>query len=340
MATYLNFPFDEEVFLYQWNSLKDTTTEAMLNSGAVVDDATVAGLIANGSDTYTMPFYNALSGTPDNYDGQTNITASAPTGTAMSGIVYGRAHGFTSRDFIADFNSGADPMAVITSKVAKWWRTYEQSVLLGELNAVFGITGNADWTKHTFDVTATGSTVADANLIDETSIADAMQLACGDMASQFSLAIMHSKVANRLAKLQLLNYRKYTDPMGIERQLPIADINGLTVIVDDAVGVTASTSVTGAYEYDTFLMGTGAVRRASAPVERPVEVARDAATNGGQDTLYTRIRKTLMPYGFSYTKPTTGYTSSPTDAQLFATANWSIVENPKAIALAKIRTNG
>ena len=54
----------------------------------------------------------------------------------------------------------------------------------------------------------------------------------------------------------------------------------------------------------------------------------------------TRIRETMHPNGFSFTKPTSGYTASPTDAQLAATANWSIVADPKTIALAKIITNG
>ena len=150
---------------------------------------------------------------------------------------------------------------------------------------------------------------------------------------------MHSTIANRLASLDLLEYRKYTDAQGIQRQMRIADINGLTVLVDDGVPVADST-IDGAKEYTTYVLGTGTILTATAPVDVPSEVAREAAKNGGQNTLYTRIRETIHPNGFSFKKPSASYTSSPTDAQLSATANWSLVAKPKNIAIARIVSNG
>ena len=62
---------------------------------------------------------------------------------------------------------------------------------------------------------------------------------------------------------------------------------------------------------------------------------------GGQDELITRIRETIHPNGFSFTIPKSGvWTESPTDEQLFATANWSIKFDPKAIPIARLITNG
>jgi hypothetical protein len=75
-------------------------------------------------------------------------------------------------------------------------------------------------------------------------------------------------------------------------------------------------------------------------VDVPSEVFRDPKTNGGQDTLYTRTRKTFHPNGFSFTPPTSGYSGSPTDAQLAAAANWAIKFDPKAIPMAALITNG
>lgn len=340
MATYLGYPFDPELFLYNWQNLKDTTTEAMLNSGAVVEDATISNLISNGSDVYTLPFYGLLTGEPTNYDGATDITTTSPEGTSMSGIVWGRSKGFSARDFIADFNSGADPMMQITSKVAKYWQMQDQKTLLNILNAIFGITGNDDWTNHTTNLASTGGTVAEGNVMAATTVGDAIQKAVGDYADQFTMAIMHSKVATNLANLQLLEFWKYTDSSGIERKLRIGDINGITVIVDDGVPVSDSASATGSKEYTTYLFGGGAIRKASAPVDHPVTTSRDEAKNGGEESLWTRRRLTMHPYGFSFTKPTTGYTSSPTEEQLGATENWSIVENAKNIPIARIITNG
>ena len=52
MATYLGFPFDPELFNYNWANAKDPTLTAMFESGAVAPNAELARLIANGSDFY------------------------------------------------------------------------------------------------------------------------------------------------------------------------------------------------------------------------------------------------------------------------------------------------
>lgn len=343
MATYLNYPFDPELFNYNWANEKDPTLTAILDSGAVVRNAELERLIANGSDYYTLPFYQVIGGTPENYDGATNITVTDPTASAQSGIVYGRAHGWKEKDFVVDYNSGADPMRQITSQVAKYWSKVRQGILVKELEAVFGISGSgafADWDNHTTDISlASGTSVQAANKIGATTVGDAIQNAVGDAADQFGLAIMHSKVAANLAGLDLLEYRKYTDEMGVQRALRIADINGMTVIIDDSVTHTAATQ-SAAAEYTTYLCGRGAIHYAPAPVKTPSEVTRDALTAGGYNALVTRIRETLHPNGFTFTKPGSGYTASPTDVQLAASANWSGVANPKNIALARIISNG
>lgn len=343
MATYLNYPFDPDLFNLNWENAVDPVRTAITDSGAMVTSQQIGELISTGGDYYTVPFYKVIDGDDLNYDGATNITASEPGAASQSGIVYGRAKGWTARDFIFDYNSGADPMQQITSQVAKYWNKKRQGRLNAILGAVFGVTGTgdfADWADHSNNLAVvTGGTVSDANKIGETTINDTIVNAVGDNAEIFTLAIMHSKIANRLANLQLLNYRKYTDVQGIERTMRIADINGLTVVVDDGVPV-ADSAVSGEKEYTTYLLGRGSILTAPAPVKIPSEVERSAATNGGQDTLYTRIRETIHPNGFSFKKPSSGYTSSPTDAQLGAKANWSIVGNPKNIALARIITNG
>lgn len=103
MATYLGFPFDPELFNYNWANAKDPTLTAMFESGAVAPNAELARLIANGSDFYTLPFYKVIGGTPENYDGATDITLTDPAGGAQNGIVFGRAHGWKEKDFIVDY---------------------------------------------------------------------------------------------------------------------------------------------------------------------------------------------------------------------------------------------
>ncbi len=337
---FLNFPFDEELFLYQWQNAQDPVLTAMLNSGAVQSNDTIKRLIQNGSDTYTIPFYNVIGGDDENYDGKTDITLTDVDAAYQSGIVYGRAHGWKERDFVVDYNSGADPMKQITSQVNQYWVKKKQKRLIGIADALFGITNSAGWKLHTTDLTAADTDISNkGGNVAATTISEAIQKAVGDHADQFSLAVMHSKVATNLAGLDLLEYRKYTDPSGIQRLLRIADINGMTVIIDDGVPTTTKTDNADA-TFTTYLFGIGAFQTAPANCEKPSEITRNPTEGGGYNALITRVRETIHPNGFTFTKPKTGYTSSPTDAQLGTTGNWSIAVDPKTIAMARIISKG
>jgi len=341
-GTYLNFPFDEELFLYNWENQKDPVLTAMLDCGAIRQDAQIAGLIANGSSVYTLPYYNKLAGNEVNLDGATNITADLSTGDSQTGFVIGRAKGWTAKDFVGYFNSGADPVAQILSRVGAYTSQRKQDRLIYLLNGLFGITGNADWSLHTTNLATSTSSVSDSNKIAVSSAVDAMQKALGDNKNAFSLIIMHSIVAARLEKLQLLEYWKYTDANGVQRPMNIANYNGLTVIVDDSCPVGDSGTASGAKEYTSYLFGEGALGTAPAPVDKPVEIERSAATNGGQDTLYTRYRYTLHPYGFSYNIDDGSVQSkiSPTDADIALSSAWSMKFLHKNIPIARLITNG
>lgn len=332
-GTFLGYPFDEELFLMQWQAAQDPVKLAMLKSGAIQSNATIKSLISNGSNVYTIPFYNVLGGEPDNYDGQTNITTTEPTASYQSGVVYGRAHGWKDRDFIHDFNSGADPMKQISTQVSRFWDKKRQATVLKILDGVFGSTDDTggyltSWKKHTVDISEVGDGV-----MTETTMGDAAQAAVGDNADIFSLCWMHSKVAQNLANLQLLTFRKYTDPNGIERQLKIADYNGKTVIVDDDCPYDSTGGT-----YTTYALGLGAIHYADAPVKTPVEMHREAKEQGGFDELITRLRETYHPNGFTFKLPAS--VISPTNAQLGTAANWLISVDPKLIPLVKIISKG
>ena len=336
MATYLNYPFDPELFSYNWQNEKDLTLTNILTSGAIVDSADLKALISNGGDLFTLPFYKVIGGTPGNYDGATDVPVADPQGGSQSGIVFGRTQGWKEKDFIVDYNSGADPMKQITSQVAKFWDKQRQSIIISILKGIFGVAAFAD---HKKDIGSSSTTVADANKLSDTTIGDATVDVFGDNADCIALAIMHSRVAANLANKNLLNYWKYTDAQGIERKLRIADINGITVLINDNVPHTAATE-SAAATYTTYLLGMGALLHAVAPVEVPSEVERNAITGGGQNVLITRIREAYHPNGFTFTKPA-GYTASPTNAMFEASANWSVAaSDDRNIAIMEIISNG
>ena len=343
-GTIFGLPFDEELFLQMWNEVPDPTLTAILNSGAMVADSNIAGMIQNNGNLYTIPFYNPLDGDPSNHDGQTDITATEINGAYQTGVVYGRDKAFAARDFAAEL-SGGDPMGHIAGTVGRYWSKQRQKELIGILNGVFSITGSSGNAKlwqdnNTADLSSTTATPYTIGLTDAN---DLLTQAAGDNKSQFTLAIMHSQVAKTLENAQLLEFWTQTDANGITRRLNLATYGGMTVIIDDGVPATAvggSEANKDLIKYTTYFLGGGALRQANARLDNPVETQRDPAKNGGMDILYTRIRETIHPNGFSFTPPSSSWTQSPTRAQLSAKANWSIVFNPKAIAMARLITNG
>lgn len=81
-------------------------------------------------------------------------------------------------------------------------------------------------------------------------------------------------------------------------------------------------------KYVTYLLGKGAFEYENIGAKVPSEVARDAATNGGIDLLYTRQRHLVAPKWISYTQASQE-TSSATTAELATGANWELVHDNK-----------
>jgi len=102
---------------------------------------------------------------------------------------------------------------------------------------------------------------------------------------------------------------------------------------------------TTAAKYDTFILGDGAIILDDIGDAVPYEMARDAKTNGGQDTLYVRDRYICGVDGISFEKPSS-ITASASNADLATGANWNIINDGttaiphKAIAICKVVSRG
>ncbi len=101
--------------------------------------------------------------------------------------------------------------------------------------------------------------------------------------------------------------------------------------------------------FTTYVLGNGAIEFTDCGAKVPYEVARDAKTNGGQDTLYSRQRHCYAPYGISFIQKEMK-ALSPTDAELANGKNWELVNSVeeegkqyidhKAIPIARILSRG
>lgn len=231
MPLFDNKNFNGEVFGAYVDTVPNLKRNELLKSGAIVEKSQYATMLPDqtGGNYITVPIKARIGGTPDNYDGSTNITTDSRDTFTHGRVVVGRAHGWTERDFSSDI-TGEDFMPA-AQEVAEYWDDIDQATLLAVLDGIFSMTGaeNLKFVNgHTYDVSSDSESG-----FKETTLNNAIQKALGDNKAKFSLSIMHSKIATDLENLKLLAYMKYTDANGIERDLTLATLNGRTVLVDD-----------------------------------------------------------------------------------------------------------
>ena len=123
---------------------------------------------------------------------------------------------------------------------------------------------------------------------------------------------------------------------------PTASATGTTT----ATVATTTAPVIAYNKYTTYVLGEGAFEYTDCGAKVPYETSRDAATNGGQDTLYSRQRKCFAPMGISWTDSSI---ISPSDEQLETGSKWALANSNegtaeyyphKAIPIGRIITRG
>lgn len=348
MATVTQFnskTFNAEAFGHYYETLPHPNKNELIKSRVIVSDSTIQTLLSSQTGSYfaRIPITGRIGGDPVNYDGQTDITATG-IGTFSQGVIaYGRAKAWTEKDFSYDITAGVDFMDAIGSQIAEYWDDEDTKTFIGIINGLFSMTGTEEQefvTKHTYDISDKGVD----GVMEATTLNTALQIACGEKRTKFSLVFMHSTVATNLENLKLLDYLKYTDAQGIQRSLQMATWNGRTVIIDDGMPYDAEKGT-----YTTYVFGEGAFKFANLGAKVPFEMSRDPKTNGGEDTLYCRRRMCFAPVGISFIG--TPASLSPTNAELADGKNWALVDNGKTagerevynhkdIAIARIISKG
>lgn len=331
--------FNSEVFGKYLETVPRVKQNAFLKAGILRPRPDLKSMLneQTGGNFISVPMTGLIGGEPDNYDGNTPITADSLDTYLQSMIVVGRAHSWKEKDFSFDM-TGKDFMSEIASQVGNYWDDIDQSTILSTLKGIFATAMPA---AHTLDITS-----ADDPKVGPTTLNTAIQHAAGANKKIFTLAIMHSVIATNLENLQVLSYWKETDSNGVQRDVALASWNGRTVLVDDDVPVEGAGTSEDPYKYTTYILGQGAFDYVDAGAKVPNETHRDPMVNGGEDYLITRQRKVFAPKGFSFKQPTTPIVS-PSASQLETGARWEVVKNTsgnaissKAIPFAKIVSLG
>lgn len=236
--------FNSEVFGKYMETVPRVKQNALLKAGVIRERRDLAAMLPDqsGGNFITVPMTGRVSGDPQNYDGNTDIVPTSLDTYSQSMIVVGREKGFEEKDFSADI-TGHNFMEDVAAQIGEYWDDVDQSIMLAELDGIFGVTTNSFSTKHTLDIS--GETL---NTVDATTLNTAIQKAAGDNKNIFRAAIMHSAVSTNLENLQVLTYWKETDANGIQRDTALATWNGRTVLIDDSVPVTVTASAAGVYK--------------------------------------------------------------------------------------------
>ena len=352
MAKFDSKSFNPQAFGAYVERIPNVKKNELAGSGAVggCENAKNALSSQTGSLYCRIPYSDRISGsTSQNNDGNTDITSSGTSSYEQGFVVASRMDSWTERSFSRNITAGVDFMDAVAGQIGDYKQQVKQNILLSMLKGVFSMkTEGSDFKakaagefieKHTFDISE--NTGEDAFVRGDT-LNKAIQKACGDNKSVFSLVIMHSEVATNLENLQLLKYLTYTDKEGITRDLAMGSWNGRTVLVDDSMPVE---EVDGENVYTTYILGRGSVVLDNIGDFVPYEMSRDARTNGGEDTLYVRDRYICGVDGIYFEKPDS-LTGSASNEDLENGGNWCIINDGvktiphKAIAIARIISKG
>ena len=228
--------FNEQVFEKYLKTLPSTKENSLIKNGLFTNVNKYGAKLKDQTGGYAIeePIKGRLGGTPSNYDGDTNISKGTERITFhQRKIAYGRAKAWGEYDFSSDI-SGTNFMAE-AQEVKDYWDEQRQDIVLSILKGIFSMSGGVDGAfveKHTYDVSEGEGTAANLG-------ADAMnraaQKALGDHKAKLDIIFMHSVVSTNLEGLNLIDFLKYTDSDGIQRDLTIGTFNGRLVIVDDEV---------------------------------------------------------------------------------------------------------
>lgn len=331
------FSFDEEVFTDMMQE-QPTWNNEILASGILQTDQSIMDAIGEKGNVATLPMYKPLDITeegfaPLNNDGLTNNVPIEVSGKKQTCMLIQIMKAFKAKDFTKEL-TGADPLGDVKNKIQDYYSQAWIMYLMGITDAALGVSALAD---HITDICTSGTSVADANKIDATTLIYAQEKALGDMADGFGLLVMNSMIWAKYKVLGLVDYNKYTIKNALAEDVNLPTIGGLIPYVTDRYTVDAS----GTFPvYKTYLFGKGAFLDADKKnYEKQYTTDYDPEASAGTDKFYTKQGKVIHPNGLSLIADNIA-NESPTLAELKTVANWNLISNKKNVKIGVMKSNG
>jgi hypothetical protein len=318
-----------------WSRYLQTVTEQksrLVQSGAMVSDSALSALLSGGGKTFDLPFWKDLADTAANISiGSTGTPASILNVTSAKeiGVRLSRNQVWGSVD-LAEALAGEDPMAIIAARVAPYWTRQLQLAALATMAGVFADNTANDSGDYTHDIT--GAYAAGVTDFSAEAFIDALAT-MGDSESDLGVVVMHSVVYAKAKKNNLIDFVS-DSANGLAAAIPT--FLGRQVLVDDGMPVATQ-------DYDTFILGAGALRFGSGVPKVPLESMRQPldATGGGSEYLVSRVEWMIHPTGHAYsgTAADGGPSNAGTANNLAAAGSWNrVAAERKQVKIARLRT--
>lgn len=381
--------FNEKAFKYSVDRIPNLKTNELKKSRALTGNEDIRKVFADedGTAYARIAMRGLLEGEAVNYDGQTDITASTTKTFERGVVVVGRAKGFVEKDFSYDITGGKDFMQNVAKQIADYKDGLDQNTILSVLKGIFSMTGakNSEFVnKHTTEIKGNIGATTLNSATNKACGANKKKFALVFMHSDVATNIEnlnlleHLKYTDKDGITRELDLGTWNGKLVvIDDDMPTKEVattyvktadtavkDGKTYYTKSGTNYTvvaspATESIANYYEvsdeahteYTTYVLGMGSIDYEDLNVKVPYEMDRNAAKNGGEDTLYIRQRKVFAPYGISYEKASQA-TLSPTDAELEKGENWALVNsgetqensrsyiNHKAIPIVRIISRG
>lgn len=298
-----------------------------VKSGIMVTDPRFNNLVAGGGETFNLPFWQDLSGSPSPIQSNSDIEVKKTTTAKQVARRFMFARGWSAEE-IASAMSGEDAMGAIESMVDGYWNRFYNSFLFSCIKGTIADNIDNDSGDLVEDITTPG-TPGSANKINSDSVIDAL-LKQGDKLDELAGIAVHSTVYGQMLKNDLID----TIPDSQEGK-EIKKFMGLNVIVDD--GLVADTDGANSEYWNILFRPNSIAYGESGNGITPVETARDAAAS--EDQLFTRRQYTIHPRGFKWVENSVA-SDNPTQSEVEEAGNWDRVFEKKNCGYVVLISNG
>lgn len=303
--------FNDKVFQKYLQKVEPTRENSLINS--IIVNKTVNKMARTldeqvGGNYIVEPIKGDLTGKVQNYDGQTDFQYDSRDTFEQGKPIVGRMKGWTELDFSTDI-TGEDfmPMA---EEVSRYFEGVHFDDLMAIIQGIFAMddTKNNNFAKnHTYTVTE----------LTETSLNEAITYAGGDKRNKYKIAFMNSLTSLPLETKNALEYMKYTDGQGITRNLGIAQLNGIVIVVDDLIPQDV-----------VYIVGDKFFDVDQLPVDKADYMEYVRTDKGGREYYSHKERTLYSPKYISWIKDSAASLSATTE-ELANGSNWEVVNNGK-----------